>query len=147
VFGGPVRYRLLILRSPTTNSNPLIPLAAGRALFGGIAVAGAVPLCRLAGITAEPARARRIGLALAVVDVASVVAALRASTVGGRRRVSNVNASSDLSIATALAVMAQRRNGRARMLNLAARSSVAGGGVAWAVMAHRLAPTSRAKAS
>jgi hypothetical protein len=40
--------------SVVDTSNTLLPLAAGRAAFGGVAVLGAVPLCRVAEITTEP---------------------------------------------------------------------------------------------
>jgi hypothetical protein len=119
--------------------NPLLLLAAGRAAFGVVAVAAAVPLCRMAEITTQRGTARRIGVALAVIDGVSVIGALASSNSDARRRVAIVNASSDLIMAAGLAGLAMRRHGRARAVNMIGGASVAGGGLAWVRMARQLA--------
>jgi hypothetical protein len=121
-------------------SNTLLPLAAGRAAFGGVAVLGAVPLCRVAEITTEPGAARWLGVAIAGVDSVSVLAAVVARSPANRRRVAVVNATTDMIMAGALVAFVMKRTGVARLVNGLAAASVFGGACAWANAAKRIRP-------
>jgi hypothetical protein len=114
-----------------TAGNPLLPLAAGRALSGAVMLVGAVPLCRLAGVTERPATARKIGVALAVIDGASALAAVAARSPTTRQKVAAANAGTDLATAAVLAACGVRRQGRARMVSAAGVVFVTGGAIGW----------------
>jgi lincosamide nucleotidyltransferase A/C/D/E len=141
--GRPLREKdardIRILRDLAKRSPSLVPLAAGRAAFGVVAVVAAGPLCRHAEITSSSAQARRIAFAVGVLDAVSVVAALGASTTAMRHRVAVSNAATDLCLALGLTGYAVKRGGTARILNAAAAVSVLGGGLAWGSAAKRIA--------
>jgi hypothetical protein len=106
-----------------------MPLAAGRAAFGLVAVAAAAPLCRLAKISLPVSQVRTI---VAVVDGASVLAALAASSTRARYRVSVLNATTDLAMGLTMIGLATRRTGVARAANVAGAIAALGGASAWA---------------
>lgn len=113
------------------------PLLIGRAVSGLVAVAGAPTLCRVTRITDEAVVARRIGLAVAAADAASVSFAALASG-SALRTAATANATSDAAGAMAMFILSRSRAGRAKMTLLLLGAGLASGSLAWVRVIGRL---------
>ncbi|MGH9185226.1 MAG: hypothetical protein ACRD0U_05350, partial [Acidimicrobiales bacterium] len=112
-------------------AKPFGPLVIGRALSGAIALGAAGALCRLTGLTDDMALARQLGVAVAAVDGLSLAVVVAAGTPATQRRAANLNAGTDVVLASALFVHSAKQSGSRRISAAAAGAFVLGGAAGW----------------